>query len=116
MPHQPHKLLPDMPTILDQACYSRTDPDLQKGGSAPSCLRTVSWGACGQNTARLGDRVYRHADGSCGLSSAYLDGRDVDLTETDMYRMVHCATADQSKARIDDCFEVKSSNELLNYL
>ena len=78
---------------------------------------TVSWGACGQNTARLGDRVYRHADGSCGLSSAYLDGRDVDLTETDMYRMVHCATsADQSKARIDNCFKLKSSNELLKYL
>ena len=114
-----HKLLPgDMPCILDLACYRcRTDPDLQKGGSYKLFEDTVSWGECGQNKARLGYRVYRHADGTCGLSSAYLEGRDVDLTETDMYRMARCATsADQSKARIEDCLDVKHGSELFAYL
>ena len=118
-----HKLVPgDIPAILDHACYRcRTDPDLQIRGSYKVFVDIVTWGECGQNTAQLGYRVYLHADGTCRLSSAYLDGRDpkeVDhLTEMDMYRTLHCArSADQSKARIDDCFEVTSSELLRSNL
>eukprot|EP00438_Fugacium_kawagutii_P011371 Skav212549 [mRNA] locus=scaffold1851:643172:643690:+ [translate_table: standard] len=117
--NEKHKLLPgDMPAILERACYRcQKDPDLQKGGSYKVFEDIVYWGECNRNEARLGYRVFRHADGTCGLSSAYLEGREVELTETRQYRMLHCArSADQSKARVDDCFEVKSSQELLNYL